>query len=459
MATRTRLRRQRRQALRTHVTLQLQTEVCAWRGWYSFASAATFPYAPDIYGPGILNYDGVTDAVLDMLSPNVKDWKDKKPAKVEELEEIFKAFIGNLDDECPGSEEEHCAIHRLQEPHAEQHCGEGVSRSQEQSSMATEGKAEKHREQDQFAAYKQFCDNTADEKKHAIEEATETFEALKADISKYKSDAENLEEGYISEEEHCAMQIDTADDKSEEKSQLTKSMKITAKTLHDSPFDLEVVDTDTVALVKRQIQQRASHEPAQQRLIFEGTELDDTRSLGSYAVAEGSTLLVILLEVKKPTAAPSRKPKGHTTAQAPASPLRLASIPEDHFAAEPEMTSARAYGNIRASLRGTIAAQTSEYIKACRQGNTSEPKRPASAYCLFCVNKEVTAAASALAASTSLAKVSKQRTQMWHECPKDIKEAFEEQASLAMEEYEAAKVRWIDSSDPPCRFCGKDCCC
>jgi len=74
--------------LRTHVTLQLQTEVCAWRGWFSGAAGATFPYAPDIYAPGILNYGGVTDAVLDMLSPGVKDrteWKDAKKAETDYL--------------------------------------------------------------------------------------------------------------------------------------------------------------------------------------------------------------------------------------------------------------------------------------------------------------------------------------------------------------------------------------
>jgi len=44
----------------------------------------------------------------------------------------------------------------------------------------------------QFAAYKQFCDDTAVEKKRAIAEADEKIEVLKADIEKYSSDVERL---------------------------------------------------------------------------------------------------------------------------------------------------------------------------------------------------------------------------------------------------------------------------
>merc|ERR1712032_1008623 len=54
---------------------------------------------------------------------------------------------------------------------------------------SAKGKKEKHDEQVQFAAYKQFCDDTTVEKKRAIEEANEKIEMLKADIEKYTSDA------------------------------------------------------------------------------------------------------------------------------------------------------------------------------------------------------------------------------------------------------------------------------
>merc|ERR1712038_165517 len=58
--------------------------------------------------------------------------------------------------------------------------------------MMAKGKEEKHKEQVQFAAYKQFCDDTAVEKKRAIAEADEKIEILKADIEKYTSDVEML---------------------------------------------------------------------------------------------------------------------------------------------------------------------------------------------------------------------------------------------------------------------------
>merc|ERR1712008_382878 len=49
-----------------------------------------------------------------------------------------------------------------------------------------------HDEQVQFAAYKQFCDDTTVEKKRAIAEANEKIDMLKADIEKYMGDAEML---------------------------------------------------------------------------------------------------------------------------------------------------------------------------------------------------------------------------------------------------------------------------
>jgi uncharacterized protein YoxC len=58
--------------------------------------------------------------------------------------------------------------------------------------MLEKGKKEKHDEQVQFAAYKQFCDDTSVEKTRAIEEANERIEVLKADIQKYTAKAAKL---------------------------------------------------------------------------------------------------------------------------------------------------------------------------------------------------------------------------------------------------------------------------
>jgi len=59
-------------------------------------------------------------------------------------------------------------------------------------SMAAKGKDQKHQEQVQFAAYKQFCDDAAVQKKRAIEEGTEQIEMLKASIAKHTADAAQL---------------------------------------------------------------------------------------------------------------------------------------------------------------------------------------------------------------------------------------------------------------------------
>merc|ERR1719465_137017 len=74
-----------------------------------------------------------------------------------------------------------------------------------QNGMLEKGKAEKHAEQVQFAAYKQFCDDTTVEKKRAIEEANEMIEILKADIQKYAADAEQLAKEIAEHEEDIAV--------------------------------------------------------------------------------------------------------------------------------------------------------------------------------------------------------------------------------------------------------------
>jgi len=70
--------------------------------------------------------------------------------------------------------------------------------------MAAKGKSEKHDEQVQFAAYKQFCDDTSVEKKRAISEANEHIEVLKADIQKYTADAAQLAKEIASHEADIA---------------------------------------------------------------------------------------------------------------------------------------------------------------------------------------------------------------------------------------------------------------
>jgi len=58
--------------------------------------------------------------------------------------------------------------------------------------MMQKGKTEKHDEQVQFAAYKQFCDDTTVEKTRLIKEANEKIDILKADIEKYTATAARM---------------------------------------------------------------------------------------------------------------------------------------------------------------------------------------------------------------------------------------------------------------------------
>merc|ERR1719440_1169747 len=70
--------------------------------------------------------------------------------------------------------------------------------------MLEKGKKEKHEEQVQFAAFKQFCDDTTVEKENDIAEANQLIETLKADIQKYAADAEQLAKEIAKHEEDIA---------------------------------------------------------------------------------------------------------------------------------------------------------------------------------------------------------------------------------------------------------------
>merc|ERR1719359_2650230 len=70
--------------------------------------------------------------------------------------------------------------------------------------MLEKGKKEKHEEQVQFAAYKQFCDDVTVEKEKAIKDASTLIDVLKADIQKYAADIELLTTEIAEHEEAIA---------------------------------------------------------------------------------------------------------------------------------------------------------------------------------------------------------------------------------------------------------------
>jgi hypothetical protein len=71
--------------------------------------------------------------------------------------------------------------------------------------MLAKGKEEKHAEQVQYAAYKQFCDDTSAEKTRAIAEADELMMKLKADIEKFTADVAQLTADIADHEEDIAV--------------------------------------------------------------------------------------------------------------------------------------------------------------------------------------------------------------------------------------------------------------
>jgi len=71
-------------------------------------------------------------------------------------------------------------------------------------SMLEKGKQEKHAEQVQFAAYKQFCDDTTVEKKRDIAEANSQIEVLNADIEKFTATAAKLSKEIAGHEKDIA---------------------------------------------------------------------------------------------------------------------------------------------------------------------------------------------------------------------------------------------------------------
>jgi uncharacterized protein YoxC len=114
--------------------------------------------------------------------------------------------------------------------------------------MAAKGRHEKQEEQVRFAAYKQFCDGTAEEKKASIAAAADQIEQLQADIQKAQSDA-----GVLARDV-AALDVSIGGwdgDKAQAKSMRDKEHKDFSVTHRDYSESLDALDRAIVVLKKQ----------------------------------------------------------------------------------------------------------------------------------------------------------------------------------------------------------------
>ena len=71
-------------------------------------------------------------------------------------------------------------------------------------------------------------------------------------------------------------------------------MQILVRTLTKKMITLEMEPVDTIEVVKAKVQQKEGTPLDQQRLIFDGKQLEDSRCMSDYNVGRKSTLHLIL---------------------------------------------------------------------------------------------------------------------------------------------------------------------
>mmetsp|Transcript_16250 Transcript_16250/g.41830 ORF Transcript_16250/g.41830 Transcript_16250/m.41830 type:complete len:80 (+) Transcript_16250:601-840(+) len=71
-------------------------------------------------------------------------------------------------------------------------------------------------------------------------------------------------------------------------------MLIKVKLLTGGEQEVDVDPKDTIWRIKERVEERAGIDPKQQRLIYGGKQLDDTKCVSDYSIVGGSTLHLVI---------------------------------------------------------------------------------------------------------------------------------------------------------------------